>query len=77
VKQWCISPLWRHMGLDSLSRCSDFDRGEPWFTYLLYRCWWWGPLSLIEGIAPDQGMGGGLGPLWPCPLEINSNICYI
>jgi hypothetical protein len=29
---------------------------------------------LIEGIAPDLGMGGGLGPLWPSPLKINSNI---
>jgi hypothetical protein len=28
---------------------------------------------LIKGIAPDQGMGGGFGPLWPNPLEINSN----
>jgi hypothetical protein len=27
---------------------------------------------LIEGIAPDQGMGGGLGSLLPNPLEINS-----
>jgi hypothetical protein len=28
---------------------------------------------LIKGITPDQGMRGGLGPLWPSPLEINSN----
>jgi hypothetical protein len=28
---------------------------------------------LIEGIAPDQDMEGGLGPLWPSSLEINSN----
>jgi hypothetical protein len=27
----------------------------------------------IEGIAPDQGTRGGLGPLWPRPLEISSN----
>jgi ABC-type cobalt transport system substrate-binding protein len=30
--------------------------------------------TLIEEIAPDQGMGGGFDPLWPNPLEINSNI---
>jgi hypothetical protein len=32
---------------------------------------------LIEGIAPNQGMGSGLGPLWPSPLEINSNILHL
>jgi hypothetical protein len=31
---------------------------------------------LIEGNASDQGMGGGLGPLWPSPLKINSNTIH-
>jgi hypothetical protein len=29
---------------------------------------------VIEGAAPNQGMGGRLGTLWPSPLDINSNI---
>jgi hypothetical protein len=31
---------------------------------------------LIEGNASDQGMEGGLGPLWPSPLKINSNTIH-
>jgi hypothetical protein len=73
MKQWCISLLRHHRRLDPLSCVLFSSGGEPLFTCSLYRRCQWDPLSLDLGDCPNQGMGGGLGPLWPSPLDINSN----